>query len=1781
MATYSTQQTSAQETYDRTNTIAAGGNFNVSGNVFGLRIGADNTTLNINDSVVLSGPGYNEIYPCSSAVVFGDLTYDSNDELNALYNAIVVFSGDRELVISNTSGGNGENSVVYGIVGNSLTFGTVLNPNVGANVSFTASATVPVSAGNTTTEAAAIRNMPTAGSSDPGIRFLGDLSAAFTVSAISGGIENAAFLPQFKNADASAHGIFSEAGGGVSIGGSFNGSFDIVAKSGLISSNIQNNNNHSSAYAAAFSLANDFGKSSDLNIGANLGGRIHVLAETGIQNVYENANGGSAAYGIRCRDLQVGGDFSSVFQVQSRIGDVTASRATSGRGFTSVARGTVCRTLMIAGNLNVQGSVSAAGNNVIAGPSSAVAEAIGLDITTFDLSGNDTSSLSVSANSASLSSESYGNYDVSASSVTFSSFNQYKVGGNSSGTLSSTAVSGNLSVSVNNSSYSANATATAYAVVNNNGLSDFQGVYEKDLIAEARAGMISVNSGTSVADAAAAGLNMENSRLIFHSSVNNTIEILAQGGQILGAAEPSYGFSSAVAEAAAMQGEYSLTFHGAVTADWNVIARGGTAYGAGAPVEAYSSAFGLDFDYLNGSGVLGGTISVTAQGGWSSTTSGQTTRRDNGIATGIYVSNRLAEDDYSGGAFTIAGNIIANGEQYANGIVAGAMNLTVSGTVFAGKYNISVSATAEELNAATAELEALLLNADANITVLKDAVLNAQGYAIYAGTMTPGTSMTYSAGTSDDVLTLNSNARVFGNIDLTGGTNTLTFTDNAFFSGDLYASGGSMNVNYSIQNTENGHLFVSSDNVELLASSSATISVDISNAAAGTYYLLESPNLAAIAGQRFSVVWQGEEKQMTIGSQSVFSDTMRASLQFAGESGTTLALVVEDLTDRIKPVLSSEPISAYLDGNDLYFVWSPATDNIGVTSYIVEWNGQEAVVESTGCCISNIAAGMEYTIRYCAVDAAGNRSDWSQPFAYAVPVAPPEKDTVSPVLSSNSAASIRYEGTQAIITWEAASDNVGVAGYWVEFDGQLYQTSTPYLQLETGYGTHTVRYYAYDTTGNISDWSVAVSSELPAPPEKDTVSPVLSSNSAASIRYEGTQAIITWEAAADNVGVAGYWVEFDGQLYQTSTPYLQLETGYGTHTVRYYAYDATGNVSDWSAAVSSELPAPEPPAIGPDLTKDLSVSVTNKSYKAKFSWGKAALEKGEKLQGYEVVLDGVSLGYVKSTSYSTKTPLSVGTHTVMVRAVNRDGEAGSWYEESFVLQDVTAPQGKMKLSTNFFQDGAGVPMVDLSWDPATDNVGVTKYVVSYGSGKEMISTETTGTSLRISNVAGKMTFQVSAYDAAGNQSKVSRKTQSVPDLVAPDTVQNLRAEVDKKKYKATLSWDAALDNGGTAKAAGYYVTYGKEADFSDGIMKKSSRTSLSVSGLEANTTYYYKVVAYDKAGNESAVGQTASFYVKDLTAPSGKMKVVAEAKVENGQQVVDLRWNAAEDNIGVTKYLVEYGTGRNLIAYETTETGFRLPGTVAGKLTVQIRAYDAAGNESRISKSTVTIADKIAPDVVRNLNCVQEESKYKATLTWDESLDNGGTSKASGYYVTYATNADFSDAVTKKTSKTTLTLSKLQAGTTYYYKVTAYDKAKNESASSAVSSFYVKDVTPPSKPSMQVKEVSDNVYLVTWKTPKDNVGIAGYETRYTTASGDLNYPLESWKTVENGATLTLRNAGSYIVQMCAYDTSGNASYSSVRKINVKNDLVLSYSSASDLNLNFGRETERSLGLAAV
>ena len=1505
MATYSATQTGAQESYDRTNTIAAGGNFNVSDDVFALRIGADNTTLDISDSVILNGPGYNSLYPCSSAIVFGDLTYNSNNHLmDSLFNAVITFSSDRPIEISNTSGGDGGYSHVYGIVGNDLTFGTAANPSIGSNVSIrTAAATAEAVAGNNVVFTAAIRNTPTETSVSHKLVFTGDLNAAISASAVSGRLNSsdwpAILENKFSGTDASAYGIM--ANNSMNIGGSFNGSFAVSAKAGEYVNTISSSATlYARAYATAIQLKGYYGGWGDLTVGSDFAGTVQVLAEGGVITAVGSAtlNSDAEAYGIHGASMTVGGDFSTSFDVRAVGGKNLAGQRPYGTANVTAAAVSLVNGMSISGNFSAQGTVLAEGGTFVTDGAQTVTEAYGLyHRGKSSVSGDEMSSFRVTAKSGSIGNAGdLGNFNLSATASAWFEGADLQVSGNSGGTLQAEAFGGSV-VSAYKYSNILRADASARAFdANFIGKRNFDGRYEKTLIASAVGGNIAIGAGSASASASAVGFYAGGGYVTFQSSVSNVIDVSAKAGTAHTVSTLSANSVSAVAEASGFDGGSTVaTFHSAFSGSWSVLAQGGSAYSSGSPVSAYSSAYGLKVYSLYGNGALGGTISVTAQGGWSSATPGQTRRRDNGIATGIYVGYEVQNDQREKKAFTISGNVIANGEQYANGIVAKAMNLTVSGTVFAGSYNISVDSTAEQLNAATADLENLLARADDNLSILKDAVQSAQGYAVYAGSYTAGTNMVYSAGIQNDTLNLVGNAKVFGNIDLTAGTNIFTLSNNAFFCGDLYATGGTMNVNFTIDGTSSGHVFMTSGNVELLASASASVSVDVSKALAGVYYLMDSGNLASIAGKKFLISCNNEKYQFSIGSSAVFGNEFRVGLLFADEAKTKLALVVEDIADREKPMLSGDPITVSMQDSTLSFMWTPATDNVGVTGYVVEWNGKEYEVSTPGCSISDAVAGTEYTIRYCAVDAAGNRSDWSQPFSYTVPVAPPEKDTAIPELAQNSAAAIRYEGSTAYIAWNAATDNVGVAGYCVEFDGQLYQTAEPSLRL-------------------------------------------------------------------DNVS-------------------------YGTHTVRYYAYDAAGNKSAWSAVSSAELAAPEPEPTGPELTKEVKTSLNNKSYKVKFSWGKAVLAKGEKLQGYEVVLDGVSQGLVKSTSFSPKDLVSVGSHTFKVRAVNQSGELGAWYEDSFDVWDVTAP--------------------------------------------------------------------------------------------------------------------------------------------------------------------------------------------------TGKMKIYANPQVENGQYVVDLSWDAMTDNVGVAGYRVAYGVGKNLIEHEAAGTSFRIPDAVAGKLTLQVYAYDAVGNKSKITKSSLNIKDMIAPDVVRNLGCVMDEKKYKATLTWDTSMDNGGTVKAAGYYITYSTDENFANSVTKKSTKTSFNLSKLQANTTYFYKVTAYDKAKNESADSQVYSFFVKDVTPPSKPSIQVKKTSENLYQLTWKTPKDNVAIAGYEVRYTTASGDLNNPLQSWKTMENGASLTLTRAGSYIVQMCAYDTSGNAAYSSVKKITVKTDMALSYSSASDLNLNFGNERSLNLGIAAV
>ncbi|GAB3008453.1 PQQ-dependent sugar dehydrogenase [Saccharothrix stipae] len=153
--------------------------------------------------------------------------------------------------------------------------------------------------------------------------------------------------------------------------------------------------------------------------------------------------------------------------------------------------------------------------------------------------------------------------------------------------------------------------------------------------------------------------------------------------------------------------------------------------------------------------------------------------------------------------------------------------------------------------------------------------------------------------------------------------------------------------------------------------------------------------------------------------------------------------------------------------------------------------------------------------------------------------------------------------------------------------------------------------------------------------------------------------------------------------------------------------------------------------------------------------------------------------------------------------------------------------------------------VDLAWDPATDNVGVTSYEV-YQRGQFVKSV--TGTSTTITGLSpnGSYVYYVNAKDAAGNISQASNNTEvttppAQADTQPPTPPMGLRV-TGVTANSVSLAWNASTDNVGVTR---YEILAGGSR------VGESTGTSATIGGRTPNTTYLFTVRAYDAVGNVS------------------------------------------------------------------------------------------------------------------------------------------------------------------------------------------------------------------------------------------------------------------------------------------------------------------------------------------
>ena len=151
--------------------------------------------------------------------------------------------------------------------------------------------------------------------------------------------------------------------------------------------------------------------------------------------------------------------------------------------------------------------------------------------------------------------------------------------------------------------------------------------------------------------------------------------------------------------------------------------------------------------------------------------------------------------------------------------------------------------------------------------------------------------------------------------------------------------------------------------------------------------------------------------------------------------------------------------------------------------------------------------------------------------------------------------------------------------------------------------------------------------------------------------------------------------------------------------------------------------------------------------------------------------------------------------------------------------------------------------IELSWDPSTDNVGVSSYDV-YVDGD--LEASTSDTNYTISGLSSNISYDltVSARDLADNISSQSAPLTVVTqqDTEAPSVPMNIVIS-DETDVSFKITWDASTDNTEVI----HYNIY-----LDDIYYDMINISSYVVDGLTASTTYVVTIEAVDAMNNTSA-----------------------------------------------------------------------------------------------------------------------------------------------------------------------------------------------------------------------------------------------------------------------------------------------------------------------------------------
>jgi len=437
-------------------------------------------------------------------------------------------------------------------------------------------------------------------------------------------------------------------------------------------------------------------------------------------------------------------------------------------------------------------------------------------------------------------------------------------------------------------------------------------------------------------------------------------------------------------------------------------------------------------------------------------------------------------------------------------------------------------------------------------------------------------------------------------------------------------------------------------------------------------------------------------------------------------------------------------------------------------------------------------------------------------------------------LSGTAISGITGSGASYTVTVNTGSGTGWLQLYLVDNDSIKDAAQNPLAGPGTGNGNFTGQVYVIDRT----------------PPLVSLTSPVNGATVAGLISVTAN--------ALDNQGVAGVQFKLDGSnlgTEDTASPYAvswdTSQTANGLHTLTAIARDAAGNTktSNPVTVKVNNQAGDKPPVvtiIDPETGSYVKGQITI-SAKATDDVGVAGVQF--KINGQNLGAEVGGAGPIYSIIWDT-TKVASQKDGYKITAIARDS-AGQ--KTAAAEKIITVDNDKPSIAITKPANGEKVKDIYKIKAAVADNIGLAGVQFKLDEqllGAELIQPPYEYDWITANFAAGPHTLTAVARDIAGNSQTspniqvIVDQQQSCSDTAAPTIPTDLRV-VNKTTNTIHLAWKASTDIG-CAGLAGYKIYR------NDNLLATTKLTAFTDTNLKADTTYHYRVAAYDNVNNTSA-----------------------------------------------------------------------------------------------------------------------------------------------------------------------------------------------------------------------------------------------------------------------------------------------------------------------------------------